>query len=37
MRPPKAVLVRRMDIIFAVRVSVMIAMMSGPPQRTFLI
>lgn len=37
MRPPKAVLARRMDIILAVCMRVVVAMMSGPPQRTFLI
>jgi len=36
MCPPKAVLSRRMNIIFAIRVCVMIAMMRSPPEWTFL-
>jgi hypothetical protein len=37
MRPQKAMLARGMYVILAVRVRVVIAMMSGPPERPFLI
>src|SRR5690348_4818467 len=37
MRPPESVLAGRMNIVLAVRMRVVVAMMSRPPERTFLV